>query len=151
MCGRGRSLMASLISLRLPKPVSPVRATLSSPPSTTSSDTLEQQFGRKGITFTDFGGQPVVELSVRNGSSLKLSVADAVVTSYRPKVYWRDDGFEEVLHSVGFPFRGGVGLVLNDVSKESGNSWSPSRWTVKDVDSDSIDAVQVYFSFTSSF
>ena len=78
-------------------------------------------------------------------------MADAVVTSYRPKVYWRDDGFEEVLHSVGFPFRGGVGLVLNDVSKESGNSWSPSRWTVKDVDSDSIDAVQVYFSVNSSF
>ncbi|XP_078430867.1 NDH-dependent cyclic electron flow 1 [Wolffia australiana] len=142
--------MASLLPLRIPKPISPIRAAVSSPPSTSpSADILEQQFGRKGIKFTDFNGNPTVELSVRNGSSLRLSLSDALVTSYRPKVYWRDDGFEEVLHTVGgSASKGGLGLVLNDVTKEGGQPWRPSQWAVKDVDSDSIDAVQVELSCT---
>lgn len=159
MCGCARSPMASLLPLRIPKPSSLTRAAASSPPSTAAPrppppEALEQQFGRKGIKFSDHGGVPAVELTVRNGSSLTLQVPDGLVTSYRPKVYWRDDPFEEVLHTVAAPpaaggggpaVKGGLGLVLNDVSKADGSPWSASRWTVKDVDSDSIDAVQVLF------
>ncbi|CAA6658581.1 unnamed protein product [Spirodela intermedia] len=150
-----------------PKPSSLTRAAAaaaSSPPSTAAlrpppPEALEQQFGRKGIKFADHGGVPTVELTVRNGSSLTLQVPDGLVTSYRPKVYWRDDSFEEVLHTVAAPpasggggpaIKGGVGLVLNDISKADGSPWSASCWTVKDVDSDSIDAVQVELSCKDS-
>ena len=86
---------------------------------------------------------------MRNGSSLRLRIADGHVTSYRPKVFWKDDGFEEVLYTVvgGGGARGGIGLVIydNDVSGPNSKA-SPlitSEWSVKDVDSDSIDALQV--------
>ncbi|KAI3413071.1 uncharacterized protein J3R85_016558, partial [Psidium guajava] len=110
-------------------------------------------FGRKGIKFAESDGSvPSVELTVRNGSSLKLRIPDAHVTSYMPKVYWKDDGFEEVLYTVNSPsrVRGGVGLVINELAEQgSPSKGSPvvaSEWTVKDVDSDSIDAVQVELS-----
>lgn len=158
--GEEKSLMASLLSLHLPKPNpnSPIRASSSSssPSTTTTTQTppqsLEQKFGRKGIKFTEFGDVPTVELRVRNGSSLQLRVPDGLITSYKPKVYWKDDGFEEVLHTVGgggpdttSSVKGGLGLVLNDVSRlnPDGSPWSASHWAVKDSDSDSIDAVQV--------
>lgn len=90
---------------------------------------------------------PSVELTVRNGSSVRLQVPDGLITSYKPKVYWKDDGFEEVLHTVQSEtsVKGGIGLVLNDESKleANGTPWSASQWVVKDSDSDSIDAVQV--------
>ncbi|KAK1386484.1 Photosynthetic NDH subcomplex B 2 [Heracleum sosnowskyi] len=159
---------SSLLSLSLPKP-SITRATaITTPTSTTittpaTAESLEQKFGRKGIKFSDLGD---VELSVRNGSSLKLQIPNAHVTSYKPKVYWKDDGFEEILYTLppkpnssSGSAKGGIGLVLNNVSaavepksKISG-SVSPvdtSQWIVKDVDSDSIDAVQVELSCCSS-
>ncbi|KAK3405233.1 hypothetical protein EUGRSUZ_K01497, partial [Eucalyptus grandis] len=121
-------------------------------------------FGRKGIKFSEAadGGAPTVELTVRNGSSVKLTIPDAHVTSYRPKVFWKDDGFEEVLYTVDTPsrVRGGVGLVINELAEAGpASKGSPaaaataaaaaSEWTVKDADSDSIDAVQVELSRTS--
>lgn len=156
---------SSLLSLSLPKP-SITRATaITTPTSTTittpaTAESLEQKFGRKGIKFSDLGD---VELTVRNGSSLKLQIPNAHVTSYKPKVYWKDDGFEEILYTLppkpnssSGSAKGGIGLVLNNVSaaaepksKISG-SVSPidtSQWIVKDVDSDSIDAVQVISNF----
>ena len=90
---------------------------------------------------------------MRNGSSLRLRIADGHVTSYRPKVYWKDDGFEEVLYTVGGGGvggrdKGGIGLVMYDNDVAVPNSKvSPritSEWSVKDVDSDSIDALQVF-------
>ncbi|CAL1356507.1 unnamed protein product [Linum trigynum] len=160
--------MASLLSFSLPK-LGIVRATSLSPttsiPTTTSdtggssSGTLEEKFGRKGIKFTD----SVAELTVRNGSSLKLHIPDAHVTSYLPKVHWKDDGFEEVLYTIppsgdGKQSKGGIGLVLHDVSPQPSSLTglkqvkpsqpkpsllTTSEWSVKAVDSDAIDALQV--------
>lgn len=140
--------MASLLSLHLPKLTSPIKSSSSSSSSSGAATTtttqpplqsLEDKFGRKGIKFTESS----VELTVRNGSSLRLRIPDGLITSYKPKVYWKDDGFEEVLYTVpgvnGGSVRGGLGLVLNDASK----SWAASEWAVKDADSDSFDAVQV--------
>ncbi|KAJ6847911.1 photosynthetic NDH subunit of subcomplex B 2, chloroplastic [Iris pallida] len=144
--------MASLLPLHPSKPISPVRATAVSTQSL-PAQALDEKFGRKGIRFTqDEGDVPSVELSVRNGSSLRLRIPDGLVTSYRPKVYWKDDGFEEVLHTLPDaagtgPARGGLGLVLNDESKPS--PWAAAEWVVKDADSDSIDAVQVELSCTN--
>ncbi|OAY82289.1 Photosynthetic NDH subunit of subcomplex B 2, chloroplastic, partial [Ananas comosus] len=179
------SSMASLLSLRLPnpKPNFSVRASSSSSSPTSAAaaaaaaaaattipaqspsppqaqQALEETFGRKGIKFAESGGVPTVELSVRNGSSLHLRIPDGLITSYKPKVYWKDDGFTEVLHTVstadlGAPppsVRGGLGLVLNAASEpaKGGSSWSASEWAVKDADSDSFDAVQVELSSTNA-
>ncbi|MQL74725.1 hypothetical protein Taro_007128 [Colocasia esculenta] len=152
--------MASLLPLRLPKPSHPIRAAATSAsPATVQSplpQTLEEKFGRKGIKFAEHAGVPTVELTVRNGSSLSLRIPDGLVTSYRPKVYWRKDGFEEVLHTVAAPepggeVKGGVSLVLNDASRpgKDGQPWRASEWAVKDTDADSIDAVQVELSCTN--
>lgn len=163
---------SSLLSLSLPKP-SIIRATaITTPTSTTittpaTAESLEQKFGRKGIKFLDSGD---VELTVRNGSSLKVQIPNAHVTSYKPKVYWKDDGFEEILYTLppkpnsSGSAKGGIGLVLNNVPAAAepkpkiSSSVSPvdtSQWIVKDVDSDSIDAVQVMsyliVHFTSDF
>lgn len=163
---------SSFLSFSLPK-LNLIRAssapTTSVSTSTSLPETLDQKFGRKGIKFSESNGVPLVELTVRNGSSLKLQIPNAHVTSYKPKVYWKDDGFEEVLYTLppdpkdstaADACRGGIGLVINDASPSSASSRNPnpksnsnssligtSQWTVKDVDSDSIDALQVlYFS-----
>lgn len=156
--------MASLLSFALPKPTTFVRASSSSSSSsapataaTTSTSTheaLNDKFARKGIHFSDHNGVPVVDLTVRNGSSVRVRVPDAHVTSYRPKVSWDEDGFEEVLYTIPASsgpdppkFKGGVGLVINDVTGGEGSKGSlvsSSEWTVKDVDSDAIDALQVH-------
>lgn len=85
---------------------------------------------------------------MRNGSSLQLRLNDGLVTSYRPKVYWKDEfSYREVLHTVAGAdtVKGGVGLVLNDASSSSLSSslLAGSEWSVTDADSDSYDAVQV--------
>lgn len=102
------------------------------------------------------GNVPLVELTVRNGSSLRLRIPDGLVTSYKPKVNWKDDGFEEVLYTLPAAAsdstkpKGGIGLVINDVS-DPASKLSPlsTEWAVKDVDSDAIDALQVELSCTS--
>ena len=120
----------------------------------TTAQSLEESFGRKGLRFVadPAGGAPTAELSVRNGSSLQLRLGDGLVTSYKPKVYWKDDGCREVLYTVAG--KGGVGLVLNEASSSSSAGagiaaqWSlvdGAEWTVRDADSDSYDAVQVHF------
>ncbi|KAG5555452.1 hypothetical protein RHGRI_006190 [Rhododendron griersonianum] len=162
--------MASLLSFTiLPKPNLTKVACSSSSTATTLSPpeilTLDQKFGRKGIKFSDSGD---VELTVRNGSSLKLRIPDGHITSYKPKVYWKDDGFEEILYTLpgndigssvtstatsATKAKGGIGLVINNVNASDRNSRPShvitSEWSVKDVDSDSIDAVQVELSCTS--
>ncbi|KAG2682786.1 hypothetical protein I3843_10G000900 [Carya illinoinensis] len=149
--------MASFFPFSLPKP-NIIRACSSSSATTlTIPETLDEKFGRKGIKFLESDNVPIVELTVRNGSSVRLRIPDAHVTSYKPKVYWKDDGFEEVLYTIpaggadSTKAKGGIGLVINDVS-EPGSKGSPllstSKWTVKDVDSDSIDALQVELSCT---
>ncbi|KAL3534089.1 hypothetical protein ACH5RR_002550 [Cinchona calisaya] len=158
-------MAASILSFPLPKPssVSIIAKATSSAPTTLSpppppAETLDQNFGRKGIKFLESAGGnvPSVELTVRNGSSLKLQIPNGHVTSYKPKVYWRDDGFEEVLYTLppagnSSSSKGGIGLVLNDSSdpNSKGSLLKTSEWTVKDVDSDSIDALQVELSSTS--
>ncbi|XP_058204782.1 photosynthetic NDH subunit of subcomplex B 2, chloroplastic-like [Rhododendron vialii] len=162
--------MASLLSFTiLPKPNLTKVACSSSSTATTLSPpeilTLDQKFGRKGIKFSDSGD---VELTVRNGSSLKLRIPDGHITSYKPKVYWKDDGFEEILYTLpstdigssvtstttsATKAKGGIGLVIDNVNASDPN-FKPSHvitseWSVKDVDSDSIDAVQVELSSTS--
>ncbi|XP_042480581.1 photosynthetic NDH subunit of subcomplex B 2, chloroplastic [Macadamia integrifolia] len=154
--------MASLLPFSLPKPKpNLIRASSSSSLVTETTpatlQTLNQNFGRKGIKFTESGDVPIVELTVRNGSSLSLRISDGLVTSYKPKVFWEDDGFEEVLYTLpggSNSTKGGIGLVLNEVSqststsKASSSPLCTSEWVVKDVDSDSIDALQVELSCT---
>uniref|UniRef100_A0A2P2K6Q5 Photosynthetic NDH subunit of subcomplex B 2ic n=1 Tax=Rhizophora mucronata TaxID=61149 RepID=A0A2P2K6Q5_RHIMU len=148
--------MASLLSLSLPKP-SIIRANSSTTATATTTTTLstpeslDEKFGRKGIKFLESNNIPVVEFTVRNGSSLRLQIPDAHITSYKPKVYWKDDGFEEVLFTVpgtgkeSSKAKGGIGLIVNDASEagSKGSLLSGSGWTVSDVDSDAIDALQV--------
>ncbi|KAK2638195.1 hypothetical protein Ddye_025990 [Dipteronia dyeriana] len=150
--------MASLLPLSLPKPnlFKASSSLTSSPPSTLSlpGNNLGDQFGRKGIKFLESNNIPEVELTVRNGSCVRLRIPDAHVTSYKPKVQWTDDGFHELLLTVpaaeadaSSQSRGGIGLVIHDASK--GSIISASQWTVKDVDSDAIDALQVVLSCSS--
>jgi hypothetical protein len=153
--------MASLLSFSLRKP-SIIKATSLSPTTTSPStpEVLEEKFGRKGIKFLESNNVPTVELKVRNGSSVRVQIPNAYVSSYKPKVYWKDDGFEEVLYTLpgkekdssGIA-KGGIGLVINDASEggSKGSLISSSEWTVKDVDSDSIDAVQVFAWFLDFF
>jgi hypothetical protein len=108
---------------------------------TTTAESLEESFGRKVLRFVS-GGAPTAELSMRNGNSLHLRLGDGLVTSYRPKVYRKDDGCPEVLHTVADPggnptkAKGGIGLVLNEVSL-SQSLIDGCEWTVKDTDSGS--------------
>jgi hypothetical protein len=118
----------------------------------TTAQSLEESFGRKGLRFVadPAGGAPAAELSVRNGSSLHLRLGDGLVTSYKPKVQWKDDGCREVLHTVGG--KGGVGLVLGDQASGGQSSLlDGAEWAVRDADSDSYDAVQVHFFFLSLY
>uniref|UniRef100_A0A0F7GY13 Photosynthetic NDH subcomplex B 2 n=1 Tax=Geranium incanum TaxID=1158081 RepID=A0A0F7GY13_9ROSI len=159
--------MASLLPFSVPK-LHIIRASSTSPsltatapiltPTTSLSipETLNEKFGRKGIKFLESNNTPFVEMTVRNGSSMRLQIPNAHVTSYFPKVHWKDDGFEEVLYTVPIPdspnSKGGVGLVLNDASDSSskGSSLlSDSEWTVKASNSDAIDALQVELSCTA--
>ncbi|KAJ6291929.1 hypothetical protein OIU76_023925 [Salix suchowensis] len=130
--------MACLLSFSLPKP-SVIKATALSPATNSPSapDVLEEKFGRKGIKFLESNNVPSVELKVRNGSSVMVQIPNAHVSSYKPK----DSGVA----------KGGIGLVINDASEggSKGSLISSSEWTVKDVDSDSIDAVQVELSCSS--
>ncbi|CAL5337885.1 unnamed protein product [Camellia sinensis] len=114
------------------------------------------RFGWKGIKFSGPLSGEEVELTVRNGSSLRLRIPDGHVTSYKPNVYWKPDGFEEVLYTTPgqeaeAKAKRGIGLVINDVSESEANSKPviTSQWTLKDVDSDSIDALQVELSCKS--
>ncbi|BFG24986.1 hypothetical protein CerSpe_112600 [Prunus speciosa] len=154
--------MASLLSFSVPNSKM-IRASSSSQsvsaPTVSVPENLTEKFGRKGIKFLESDNIPIVELTVRNGSSLRLQIPNAHVTSYKPKVYWKDDGFQEVLYTIpgngtdanSTKAKGGIGLVLNDVSEagSKGSLVSTSEWTVKDVDSDSIDALQVELSSAS--
>ncbi|XVE89783.1 hypothetical protein DITRI_Ditri20bG0022600 [Diplodiscus trichospermus] len=151
--------MASLLSFSLPKP-NIIRSSSATPTTTTLTipEALDEKFGRKGIKFLESNNVPFVELTVRNGSSLRLTIPDAHVTSYKPKVYWKDEGFEEILYTIPAgaaadptKAKGGIGLVINDASEKSsrGSLLSGSEWTVKDTDSDAIDALQVELSCTA--
>ncbi|KAL6648772.1 hypothetical protein ACP70R_012996 [Stipagrostis hirtigluma subsp. patula] len=148
---------SSVLSLHLPSCARrAVRASSSAAAAAVASpataQSLEEAFGRKGLKFVadPAGGAPTAELSVRNGSSLQLRLGDGLVTSYRPKVYWKEkeDGCREVLHTAAGEagkVKGGVGLVLNEVSSSGAaeSLLAGSEWTVTDADSDSYDAVQV--------
>lgn len=90
-------------------------------------------------------------MTVRNGSSLSLQISNGHVPSYKPKVFWKDDGFEEILYTVpGDSAKGGIGLVLNGVSESNpkGSPLCTSDFEVRDVDADSIDALQVELGCT---
>ncbi|XP_010414866.1 PREDICTED: photosynthetic NDH subunit of subcomplex B 2, chloroplastic [Camelina sativa] len=141
--------MASLISFSpLPKPKA-IRSSISAPQTLTIIERLQDKFGRKGIKFSESNNVPMVELKVRNGSSLKMSLSNAHVVSYKPKVYWKDEGLEEVLYTVdGDEIRGGVGVVIINGEEATGPKGGSSvisgyEWSVKDTDSDAIDAVQI--------
>ncbi|KAF9591226.1 hypothetical protein IFM89_003177, partial [Coptis chinensis] len=74
-------------------------------------------------------------------------ISNGHVTSYKPKVYWQDDKFEEVLYTVPGELdsmKGGIGLVLNEVSQTNskGTPLCTLDWIVANVDADSIDALQ---------
>ncbi|KAK7336248.1 hypothetical protein VNO77_16784 [Canavalia gladiata] len=154
--------MASFLSLSLPK-LNLIKASSSAANTSITTlptpEALNDKFGRKGIKFLESDNIPIVELTVRNGSSLSLRIPDAHVTSYKPKVYWKDDGFREVLYTIPatetglYKAKGGVGLVMNEVLQPGAMGLLPPtlEWTVNDVDSDAIDALQVELSCTSRF
>ncbi|KAK3164915.1 hypothetical protein QOZ80_1AG0026470 [Eleusine coracana subsp. coracana] len=126
-----------------------VHASAAAVATASTPQSLEKAFGRKGLKFAaDPAGNATAELSVRNGSLLQLRLGDGLVTSYKPKVYWKEkDDCREVLYTVGDPakLKGGLGLVLNQVSSEGATEalLAGSDWTVKDVDSDSLDTMQL--------
>uniref|UniRef100_J3LK69 Uncharacterized protein n=1 Tax=Oryza brachyantha TaxID=4533 RepID=J3LK69_ORYBR len=150
---------SSLLPLHLPTRPSSVKASSAAVAAAAASPTpqsLEESFGRKGLRFAadPATGAPTAELSVRNGSSLRLRLADGLVTSYRPKVYLKEDGCREVLHTFAAAgdgeLKGGVGLVLSEVSSSGAaeSLLAGSEWSVMDADSDSYDAVQVELGCT---
>uniref|UniRef100_A0A1J3D0Z7 Photosynthetic NDH subunit of subcomplex B 2, chloroplastic n=1 Tax=Noccaea caerulescens TaxID=107243 RepID=A0A1J3D0Z7_NOCCA len=148
--------MASLISFSSFPKSKAIRNSISAPQRQTIIEGLEEKFGRKGIKFSQRNNVPMVELKVRNGSSLELSLSNAHVVSYKPKVYWKDEGFEEILYTVegdDHESRGGVGLVIMDGQEPKGGSSviSGCDWSVKDSDSDAIDALQIELSCTAGF
>ncbi|GAU48461.1 hypothetical protein TSUD_324110 [Trifolium subterraneum] len=155
--------MASFLSLSLPKlnliKASSATTTTTTPLSTTTPESLNEKYGRKGIKFLESNSIPIVELTVRNGSSLSLRLPDAHVTSYKPKVFWKDDGCEEFLYTIPadetglYKAKGGIGLVFNEVLQPGAKELFPStlEWTVNDVDYDSIDALQVELISTNKF
>jgi hypothetical protein len=146
--------MASFLSLSLPK-LNLIKASSAATTTTTTTtpESLNEKYGRKGIKFLESNSIPIVELTVRNGSSLSLRLPDAHVTSYKPKVFWKDDGCEEFLYTIPanetglYKAKGGIGLVFNEVLQPGAKELFPStlEWTVNDVDYDSIDALQVPF------
>lgn len=152
--------MASFLSLSLPK-LNLIKASSAATTTTPLStpEALNEKFGRKGIKFLESNSIPIVELTVRNGSSLSLRLPDAHVTSYKPKVFWKDDGLEELLYTIPanetglYKAKGGIGLVLNEVLQPGAKELLPStlEWTVKDVDYDAIDALQVELISTNRF
>jgi hypothetical protein len=139
--------MASFLSLSLPK-LNLIKASSAATTPLSTPEALNEKFGRKGIKFLESNSIPV-----RNGSSLSLRLPDAHVTSYKPKVFWKDDGLEELLYTIPanetglYKAKGGIGLVLNEVLQPGAKELLPStlEWTVKDVDYDAIDALQVQF------
>ncbi|XP_022847189.1 photosynthetic NDH subunit of subcomplex B 2, chloroplastic [Olea europaea var. sylvestris] len=152
--------MASLLSFSFPKAfVTRASSSITATDTASFPETLDEKFGRKGIAFFESADVPTVELTVRNGSSLKLEIPNGHVTSYKPKVYWKDNGFEEVLYALppkgtgagSTSAKGGIGLVINESSEQNfkGSALKTSEWTVKDVDSDSIDALQVELGCSS--
>lgn len=158
---RSYLVMASLLSFSFPKAfVTRASSSITATDTASFPETLHEKFGRKGIAFFESADVPTVELTVRNGSSLKLEIPNGHVTSYKPKVYWKDNGFEEVLYALppkgtgagSTNAKGGIGLVINESSEQNSkvSALKNSEWTVKDVDSDSIDAVQVVFHSTVS-
>ncbi|KAF7148796.1 hypothetical protein RHSIM_Rhsim03G0001400 [Rhododendron simsii] len=146
--------MASLLSFTiLPKPNLTKVACSSSSTATTLSPpeirTLDQKYGRKGIKFSDSSD---VELTVRNGSSLKFRIPNGHITSYKPKVYWKDDGIEEIIYTLpvtdigssvtstttsATKAKGGIGLVINNVNASNPNSRSShvitSEWSGQEL------------------
>ncbi|XP_027352020.1 photosynthetic NDH subunit of subcomplex B 2, chloroplastic [Abrus precatorius] len=153
--------MASFLSLSLPK-LNLIKASSTANTSIATlptAESLNEKFGRKGIKFLESDNIPIVEMTVRDGSSLSLRIPDAHVTSYKPKVYWKDDGYQEVLYTIPatetglYKAKGGVGLVMNEVLQPGAKGLLPPtlEWTVNDVDSDAIDALQVELSCTSKF
>ncbi|CAL5193095.1 unnamed protein product [Lathyrus oleraceus] len=152
--------MASFLSLSLPK-LNLIKASSAATTTTPLStpEALNEKFGRKGIKFLENNSIPIVELTVRNGSSLSLRLPDAHVTSYKPKVFWKDDGFEEFLYTIPatetglYKAKGGIGFVLNEVLQPGAKEFLPStlEWTVNDVDYDAIDALQVELISTNRF
>ncbi|GJM93734.1 hypothetical protein PR202_ga10319 [Eleusine coracana subsp. coracana] len=132
---------SSILPLHLPSCARrSVRASAAAVATALTPQSLEEAFGRKSLKFAaDPAGNATAELSVRNGSSLQLRLGDGLVTSYKPKVYWKEkDDCREVLYTVGDPAKlnGGLGLVLNQVSSKGAAEalLVGSDWTVKDVE-----------------
>ncbi|EOA34071.1 hypothetical protein CARUB_v10021572mg [Capsella rubella] len=126
--------MPSLFSFTsLPKP-NAIISSVSAPQTQTIAERLEDKFGRKCIKFLESNNSPMVELKVRNGSSLKMSLSDA----------HKDDGFEEVLYTVdGDERRGGAGVVI--INGEEATGTKLKEYT----DSDAIDALHIELSCTA--
>ncbi|KAG6546432.1 hypothetical protein Mapa_011980 [Marchantia paleacea] len=114
---------------------------------TTSSDSmtaekLQDKFGRQGVRFVDVAGTPATELKLRNGSSARMLISRAQITSYKANMWHGTQ--EELLHSVrsdsgnstSTSIRGGIVLSFTQL-KDPLSSILPSSsspWRVEAVD-----------------
>ncbi|BBN14485.1 hypothetical protein MPTK1_6g12140 [Marchantia polymorpha subsp. ruderalis] len=117
-----------------------VKATTSSDPLT--AEKLQEKFGRQGVRFVDVAGTPATELKLRNGSSARMLISGAQITSYKANMW--HGAQEELLHSVrsdsgnstSTSIRGGIVLSFSQL-KDPLSSILPSSsspWRVEAVE-----------------
>lgn len=129
---------------------SPVAAAEAAPPS--SVEDLERQFGQPGLKFVEAAGYRIVEMRLKEGSSARIELQSALVTSYKSRMW--HGGVEELLHAVVVPgadashrprLVGGVALrVWESEGERDANLAATESWDVEYVRSDPANFVQVW-------
>lgn len=120
-------------------------------------DYLEEEFSGHGVTFQGIGDSCVAKMRLANRSTAILMLPSGLITSYKTAMW--HGGTDEVLHSSvseedngdgrgGAVVRGGVSLAL-EFSSGDGVSWSPSNWTLRSIEGNSQDKIQVCFCSVS--
>lgn len=110
----------------------------------TESNRLQKRFGSDSLSFAAASGLIVAQLSVSNGSKVKLIVNEARVTSFRPQMWHQ--GYEEVLFATASDPEVGetrlLGGVVPLLENNGGTSYRP-KWRVVDASREDQEWVQV--------
>ena len=116
---------------------------------------LEQKFGQAGVKFVEAAGYRIVEMRVNEGSSARIVLQNAVVSSYKSRMW--HGGLEELLYTVVVPGEdesqrpttvGGVALRVWEVEAGSeSNLAATDCWDVENVSSNPAQYVQVWIQF----
>ncbi|KAG0575612.1 hypothetical protein KC19_5G016800 [Ceratodon purpureus] len=119
------------------------------------SEDLEERFGKSGgVKFVEVAGYRIVEMRLKEGSSARVLLQSALVSSYKSRMW--HGGLEELLYTAVVPGEdelttvGGVGLRVWEGEAGSELDFAPTEcWDVEDVRSDPAQFVQVALSTTS--